>query len=101
LVHSSFVTATVDVTPRGVQKRRLLAALVATAPDPVPADRLADVLWPGRPPSANAIQAQMSRLRRDIAPTKIRSDLRGYGLAVQEDAIDVRRFEELLARANV
>ncbi|HWM20511.1 MAG TPA: BTAD domain-containing putative transcriptional regulator [Ilumatobacteraceae bacterium] len=89
----------VDVTPRGTQKRRLLAALVAAAPDPVSAERLADVLWPGRPPSANAIQAQMSRLRRDVAPVKIRSDGRGYALAVREDAIDVRRFEELLVRA--
>ena len=90
----------IDVTPRGVQKRRLLAALVAAAPDPVPAERLADVLWPGRPPSANAIQAQMSRLRRDIAPAKIRSDGRGYALNVAADAVDVRRFEELLARGT-
>ncbi len=82
-----------------IQKRRLLAALVAAVPDPVSADRLADVLWPGRPPSANAIQAQMSRLRRDISPAKIRSDDRGYTLAVPQDAIDVRRFEELLARS--
>ena len=90
----------VDVTPRGTQKRRLLAALVAAVPDPVSAERLADVLWPGRPPSANAIQAQMSRLRRDISPVKIRSDGRGYALTVREDAIDVRRFEELLVRAS-
>jgi predicted ATPase/DNA-binding SARP family transcriptional activator len=89
----------IDVTPRGIQKRRLLAALVAAVPDPVSADRLAEVLWPGRPPSANAIQAQMSRLRRDISPAKIRSDDRGYTLAVPLDAIDVRRFEELLTRS--
>ena len=62
----------IDVTPRGTQKRRLLAALVVAAPDPVATERLADVLWLGRPPSPNAIQAQMSRLRRDIAPAKIR-----------------------------
>ena len=68
----------IDVTPRGTQKRRLLAALVAAVPDPVSAERLADVLWPGRPPSANAIQAQMSRLRRDISPAKIQ--LRRSGL---------------------
>ena len=89
----------VDVTPRGVQKRRLLAALVATAPAPVPAERLADVLWPGRPPSANAIQAQMSRLRRDISPAKIKSDGRGYLLAIPDDAIDAKQFEDLLARS--
>ena len=41
----------------------------------------------------------MSRLRRDISPAKIRSDDRGYTLAVAQDAIDVRRFEELLARS--
>ena len=89
----------IDVTPRGVQKRRLLAALVSTAPAPVAAERLADVLWPGRPPSANAIQAQMSRLRRDISPAKIKMDGRGYTLAVPDDAIDVKQFEDLLARS--
>jgi predicted ATPase len=41
----------------------------------------------------------MSRLRRDIAPAKIKSDGRGYALAVTADTIDVRRFEELIARA--
>ena len=41
----------------------------------------------------------MSRLRRDISPAKIKMDGRGYTLAVPDDAIDVKQFEDLLARS--
>ncbi|HZX56841.1 MAG TPA: winged helix-turn-helix domain-containing protein, partial [Ilumatobacteraceae bacterium] len=51
---------------RGVKLRTLLAALLLRAGQPVSADRLADLLWGEAPPSgaANALQAQISKLRR-------------------------------------
>ncbi|MGH9133069.1 MAG: BTAD domain-containing putative transcriptional regulator, partial [Ilumatobacteraceae bacterium] len=86
----------IDVTPRGTQKRRLLAALVAAVPEPVPFERLADLLWPDGSPSANAMQSLVSKLRREIAPAAVTSDGRGYALEVPAAAIDVHRFEELV-----
>ena len=92
----------IDVTPRGMQKRRLLAALVAAAPDPVSAERLADVLVarsstlgerdPG--PDVEAPQRHLAGEDQDPTVGATRSPSR-------DDAIDVRRFEDLLARSCV
>ena len=48
---------------------RALLALLAVAPGEVRrAEYLADQLWNGEPPSANALQALVSRLRRVAGP---------------------------------
>ena len=48
--------------------RRVLAALAVHVPEPVPVDRLDDLLWPDGPPSSNALQAIVSKLRKAVAP---------------------------------
>ena len=69
-----------DITPRGEQQRRALAVLVASAPAPVSVATLEELLWRGPPPSANALQALVSKLRKVVAPVRIESDGRGYAL---------------------
>ncbi len=90
----------VEVTPRGPQLRRLLAVLVAAWPEPVAVDVLSEVLWPRGAPSANALQAQVSKLRRVLDPVPIHSTGRGYALDVDGDAVDRAQLEAELARAT-
>jgi predicted ATPase/DNA-binding SARP family transcriptional activator len=86
----------VDVTPRGAQQRRLLAALVANAPDAVGFDALHDLLWPGEPHRANALQAQVSKLRKALPGIEIVADRAGYALVPNPaDTVDLTEFERL------
>ena len=88
--------AGVDVTPRGEQQRKVLAMLVSAAPSPVSVDVLEELLWGGPAPSANAVQALISKLRKVIEPARIERDPRGYALA-GEFTTDVAEFERLVA----
>src|SRR5262245_26449651 len=80
---------------------KVLAALVAGFPDPVPADVLADTLWPeGPPPSgAKVIQGAISRLRAIGGSAWIAAEPGGYRLAVDPRDIDAREFEGLVDHA--
>jgi predicted ATPase/DNA-binding SARP family transcriptional activator len=86
----------VDVTPRGEQQRKVLAMLAISAPAPVSVDVLEELLWGGPAPSANALQALVSKLRKMIEPARIEHDPRGYALA-GEFTTDVAEFEQLVA----
>jgi predicted ATPase/DNA-binding SARP family transcriptional activator len=90
-----------DLTPRGPQQRRLLTALVAAAPELVTIDTLADLLWPHGAPSANALQAQVSKIRRALGGVSITGDGRGYALVpAPGDRVDATVFEELARAAR-
>jgi predicted ATPase/DNA-binding SARP family transcriptional activator len=82
---------------RGSKLRTLLAALVLRAGQPVSADRLADLLWGESPPSgsANALQAQVSKLRRLLADAPVEGRDGGYVLAIDPELIDSERFAKL------
>ena len=88
---------------RGAKLRMLVGALVLRAGQPVSADHLAEVLWGDSPPAAagNALQAQISKLRRTLAgsggasPVEMRDG--GYVLVIEPSAIDANRFAELAA----
>jgi SARP family transcriptional regulator, regulator of embCAB operon len=94
-VHDSAGTP-VEVT--GLKRRALLAALVVRAGRTVSTERLIAELWGERPPAhaANALQAQMRRLRRVIEqacgePDRIVTRPPGYVLALrtgESDAVD-------------
>jgi len=86
----------------GGRQGELLALLVIGAGRSVPAERLVDQLWgedlPANP--ANALQQHVFGLRRLLDPAA-RGDVLltrdgGYQLAVPDDAVDARRFEQLL-----
>ena len=82
---------------RGSKLRTLLAALVLRAGQPVSADRLADLLWGESPPSgsANALQAQVSKLRKLLADVPLEGRDGGYVLAIDPQQIDAERFTQL------
>ncbi|HWS38546.1 MAG TPA: BTAD domain-containing putative transcriptional regulator, partial [Actinoplanes sp.] len=80
----------------GPRLRALLAMLLLDAGRPVPIDRLIDGLYGQEPPlgAANALQAQVSRLRRSL-PVELGPA--GYRLAVPPGEVDAHRFAALAA----
>src|SRR6266702_8193933 len=75
---------------------RALLALLAVAPGEVRrAEYLADQLWNGEPPSANALQALISRLRRVVGAETVASRPTGYVLDLDASHVDLCRFEQL------
>jgi len=70
------------------RQRRALAALVVAHGEVVSADRLADIVWDGDPPSnMNALQTYMSRLRAVLGADSIQTRPPGYALALPIDAV--------------
>ncbi|WP_337729373.1 MULTISPECIES: AfsR/SARP family transcriptional regulator [unclassified Saccharothrix] len=85
--------------------RAVLALLVVHADTVVDTDRLVAQLWPDRPPgSARAeIHSYLSRLRRALGPEGaacLVTRSPGYLLRVPAGALDLHRFDELVARAR-
>ena len=82
--------------------RRVLAALVLDAPDPVSPERLGDALWGGDLPASwrKVLQSVVSRLRRVLGSGAISFGPGGYRLDVPSEDVDVRRFEALVELAE-
>lgn len=83
--------------------RALLAMLLLDAGRLVPAERLIDGLYGEEPPSgaANALQSQVSRLRRGLGdPALVEGTPAGYRIAVEREDVDVHRFQRLAADAG-
>ncbi|MFB9626607.1 BTAD domain-containing putative transcriptional regulator [Nonomuraea helvata] len=85
------------LTIGGPRPRALLALLLIDAGRMVSVERLIDGQYGDRPPAeaANAIQAQISRLRRSLPAGLIEFHGAGYRLAVSPDDVDAHRFERL------
>ncbi|MEV4169327.1 BTAD domain-containing putative transcriptional regulator [Nonomuraea sp. NPDC049709] len=90
----------------GRKPRLLLATLLLDAGRVVGADRLAEVLWPHRPPrSAQAnlrtyVSSLRSDLRCDLGPEWLRADGSGYAIDVDRGALDLLAFEDLVDRGD-
>jgi len=87
-----------SVDIRGFRQRALLARLLLDANRVIARDRLIDDLWGEVPPPgvANALQVAVSRLRRALGgDVTIGATGLGYGIEVDDDALDVQRFERL------
>src|SRR5215469_14136708 len=88
-----------------MRPRRLLAGLAIHAGDPVPADRLADIVWGERPPrSARAnLHTYLWSLRRCLAdaggPAVIDASPAGYVLRTDPGVLDWHLFRDLAAAA--
>ena len=84
----------------GPRVRSLLALLVLNAGQLVTAERLIDGLYGDDPPAgaANALQSQVSRLRRGLgdAGDAVEFHAAGYRLAADPEDVDVHRFERLI-----
>ena len=87
---------------RGSKRRALLALLILHANEIVRSDRLVDELWSNdRPANASAaLQSHISRLRKDLGSDVLVTKPWGYVLRADPEAIDLYRFERLLAEAK-
>ncbi len=84
----------------GARLRSLLTRLALDAGRAVSVSALVDAVWGDDPPvdAANALQALVSRLRRALGDAAtITQSTAGYRLAVEPDAVDASRFEQLVA----
>lgn len=96
--------------PRGSLQRRLLVALLASAPNLVLADSLITELWSEDCPARveNALQAHISRLRQQLAalepdrPTpRLVAHASGYQLDMDPSELDAARFVRGLERERL
>jgi predicted ATPase/DNA-binding SARP family transcriptional activator len=91
----------------GPKQRALLAILLLNADRVVSRDRLIEELWPDKPPAAarRALEVQVSRLRKalgtgDDERTALLTRAPGYVLQVEPGALDLQRFEQLVAEGR-
>ena len=80
-----------------------VALLVLEAGRVVPAGRLVEELWQGRPPpgAAKTLRSYVSRLRTALEPdAALTARAGGYVLSVSAGVIDAERFERLVAVAQ-
>ena len=90
----------------GARARAVLAMLIVHANRVVPADRLAEELWPGQPPgkAAASLQVRLSELRKAFRSAgeadRLVTRPPGYLLRVAPGELDAARFAALAAQAG-
>jgi DNA-binding SARP family transcriptional activator len=86
----------------GPRQRTLLALLLVERGRPVPAERLAEELWQGRPPAgaATTLYSYVSRLRGAVGRDAVVAHAGGYALELDPDRLDAHRFERLLEQGR-
>jgi predicted ATPase/DNA-binding SARP family transcriptional activator len=91
-----------DAAPRRRKQRALLALLLLRAGEMVTVDEAVDALWGVRPPptARNAVQGHVATLRKLLGRDRIATRESGYTLRLEEDELDLHRFERLLSDAR-
>ena len=88
----------------GAKQRALLAILLLSANEVVPADRLIEGLWGERPPESGrtALQVRVSQLRKTLGSTGAQIVTRepGYVIQLEEEQLDLHVFERLIGEAD-
>jgi DNA-binding SARP family transcriptional activator/class 3 adenylate cyclase len=86
----------------GAKQRALLALLLLNANRVVSRERLIDELWDDDPPetAVTSVQVYVSRLRKLLPADTVVTRPPGYLLRVEPEAIDLVRFERLVAEAH-
>jgi DNA-binding SARP family transcriptional activator len=87
----------------GIKPRLLLASLALHHGRTVSTAQLADVLWPkGAPRSAVAnVQTYVSGLRTLLGQDRLQTKSPGYRLVLDDDELDLRRFDRLCASESL
>src|SRR3954454_8549111 len=91
------------VTVSAAKHRALLAMLLLSPGEAVPADRLIDAVWGEDPPASagKVLQVYVSQLRRALGPEHpIVTRAPGYAVELAPGALDTERFAQLTARAQ-
>jgi ABC-type transport system substrate-binding protein/DNA-binding SARP family transcriptional activator len=85
----------------GPKQRSLLAMLLLARGRPVSRDRLIEGIWGEAPPdSASAtLDSYISRLRRALGAERVERRPPGYALRLEQDELDLDRFDALVAEA--
>src|SRR5690242_20107714 len=86
----------------GMKTRALLTALLVDVGRVASTDVLIDALWPTSAPAdaRHALEATVSRLRRALGEdAPVRNRAPGYVLDIDQQAVDVVRFRQLVAEA--
>jgi DNA-binding SARP family transcriptional activator len=94
-----------DVAITAGKRRALLTLLLLHRNAVVPADRLIEELWSGRPPptAAKSLQVHVSQLRKELVAAAgtdeaaLLTRAGGYVLEVPHDSVDIARFEDAVA----
>jgi DNA-binding SARP family transcriptional activator len=83
----------------GAKERALLALLLLQAGEHVSADRLIDELWGESPPATarKSLQVRVAGLRRALGGDVLLTRGDGYLVRLEPNALDLRRFEQLLS----
>ncbi|MGR6923640.1 BTAD domain-containing putative transcriptional regulator [[Actinomadura] parvosata] len=86
--------------PGPAKHRALLAALLLSAGERVPVERLLAAVWDDQPPASaeSVLRVYVSALRKSVGG--IRTVPGGYLLDVERDDVDCHRFERLVAAAR-
>ena len=93
-----------DVVVTGTKLRALLVMLALHCGRVVPADQLVDALWgpESSPSTRNGLQGLVSKLRRALGSASLVATRGGgYALEVPPEAVDLHRFEKLVAAGRV
>src|SRR4051794_19073155 len=89
-----------DIVVTGAKLRALLVMLALQCGRAVPADQLVDGLWGPESSAAtrNGLQGLVSKLRRALGSASVVATRGGgYALEIPQDAVDLHRFEQLVA----
>src|SRR5262245_15674644 len=91
-----------DAAPQRRKQRALLGLLLLRAGELVTVDEAVDALWGARPPPAarNAVQGHVATLRKLLGRDRIATRDSGYTFRLEEDELDLHRFERLLSDAR-
>ena len=86
----------------GSKRRAVLALLLLHANEVVSIDRLVDQVWGDKAPrnAAAALQTHVSRLRKELGAEAVATRAWGYVLRTEPGAIDLERFQRLVAEAD-
>jgi DNA-binding SARP family transcriptional activator len=88
----------------GAKQRALLALLLLSVNETVPADRLIEELWGDQSPESAraALQVRVSQLRKALGPAGelVVTRAPGYVLRLDRERLDLHEFERLVAEAD-
>jgi class 3 adenylate cyclase len=84
------------------KQRTLLAVMLLHAGETMATERLVDALWGEQPPAraVKALQVYVSQLRKTLGDGVLETRRRGYALTLEDGALDLQRFERLLAEGQ-
>jgi DNA-binding SARP family transcriptional activator len=86
----------------GPKQRALLALLLIRAGEVLSTDQIVDALWDGKPPktATTSLWNLIAQLRKVLPDGTLVTTPPGYRLQIDPDSFDLRRFEQLVARAR-